>query len=98
MNIAMSISSASVGTYSYIRNGVDAFGSTHQFYGPGLSKFSNSIHILQPFNDWSKEYWSSEYSDRDAENIVGLLNAAYEAGRKSMQRDVKLLLGIKDHE
>lgn len=98
MNHLISISSAAVGTYSYIKDGVDAFGSTHQFYGPGLSRFGNSIHILQPFNDWSKQYWSSEYSDSDAQKIVCLLNAAYEAGRKSMQRDVKILLGIKDHE
>ena len=82
-------------TYRFVRqDDMTAFGTTHRFVGPNLSRWNGSIHLLQPFNEWSQEKWLPSDADSDAQSIVYLLNAAYEAGRKSMQQDIKHMLGI----
>lgn len=85
--------------YQYQRqDNENAFGDTHRFIGPNISRWGRNIQIFQPFNDWAKEHWTKEYSDKEAQKIVWLLNAAYEAGRQSMQQDLKHLLGIKERQ
>jgi hypothetical protein len=82
--------------YHYQRqDNENALGDTHRFIGPNINRFGSSIQIFQPFNEWAKEHWTKEYSDNEAQKIVYLLNAAYEAGRVSMQQDIKHILGIR---
>jgi len=71
-----------------------AFGNAYCFTGPNISRYSNSIHLLQPFNEWASLQWTEDYSDSESRKIVGMLNAAYEAGRQSMSQDIRELLGI----
>ncbi len=70
-----------------------AFGDVYRFTGPHLGRFEE-IHLLQPFNDFTKEHWTDEHSDNQAYAIVVMLSKAYEAGRASMQQEMKQLLGL----
>ena len=90
-------------TFNVEQNG-NAFGFTHKFIGPGLSRYTNKILLIQPLNDWAAKY-DLEYRSapgtenngiafREAQRIAGMLDAAYEAGRKSMQEDIRKALGI----
>ena len=82
--------------YQYQRQDAEtAYGDTHQFIGPNLSRWGSHVHLFQPFNYWASQHWTKESSDNEAQTIVYLLNAAYEAGRQSMRDDLKVLLGIK---
>lgn len=89
----MSDSNEIIFTYDRL-NGHTAFGTVHEFHGPNLPRYTNGVHILQPMNDWATQHFTSEYSDREAQKIVHLLYAAYEAGRQSMQKDIQNLLGL----
>lgn len=71
-----------------------AFGNTHCFSGPGISRYTNNIHLLQPVNEWASIHWTEELSNSDSRKIIRMLNTAYEAGRQSMKEDIKELLGI----
>lgn len=82
-------------TYRYERlDNHTAFGTVHEFHGPFLSRYTNGVHFLQPLNDQAIEKYTSDYADHEAEKIVSMLHAAYEAGRQSMQKDFQDLLGI----
>jgi hypothetical protein len=80
--------------YRHIEHGT-AFGDVYKFTGPNIGRYHNEVHLLQHFNDWASKNWTPEYRDHDAQKIVWMLNEAYEAGRKSMQKSVRDLLGIE---
>jgi hypothetical protein len=83
--------------YKLLNIQTTAFGKTHCFSGPGISRYTNAIHLLQPFNDWASSQWTEEFSNNDASKIISMLNSAYEEGRQSMSQDIKQLLGIKTY-
>ena len=83
--------------YKLLKIQTTAFGNTHCFSGPGISRYTNNIHLLQPVNEWASSQWTEEFSDNEASKITCMLNSAYEEGRQSMSQDIKQLLGIKTY-
>lgn len=79
-----------------------AYGKQHQFEGPGLSKYANGVHFIQPPNEWAlecmvKELKDNSYGDRDAEIMLGLLQQAFNAGRQDAKREIRDALGVHKH-
>ena len=71
--------------------GGDAYGTTIFARGPGLSPnaYYNRLHLLQPLNDWAAKHYDPA---RERQNLVLLLNEAYEAGRESLKRELAALI------
>jgi len=72
-----------------------AFGKTHCFMGPGLSRYCNDIHLIQmnPPPDWPI---NEDRIAGDAQHILTMLHGAYAAGYKAAKKDIRVMLGIDD--
>jgi len=79
-------------TYSSIRAD-DAFGIAFQFKGPGMLNYGPAVHPLQCLNIWANKNYSLEFTERQSENVVRILNCAYEAGKEAAKREIRELLG-----
>mgnify|MGYP001546906443 CR=1 FL=1 len=71
----------------------DAMGACPKFKGPGISQYDRGVHIMQPINDWATKHVDDDFAKRETDRVVYLLNLAYEAGRQSMAKDLRNLLG-----
>jgi hypothetical protein len=74
----------------------DALGIVVELHGPGMPRYANRVHLLQPTNEWAQKvltedgkHWAS-----DAERIVGLLEDAFAAGKLARSRELRALLGV----
>ncbi|KKN65711.1 hypothetical protein LCGC14_0478500 [marine sediment metagenome] len=81
--------------FSYSKSAT-AFGTTHVFSGPGLCRYSNAIHLLQPFNDWAVKCYT--YADDEAETIVSLLRQAFDAGKEEAKKELRQWLNVKGRD
>lgn len=81
-----------------VKKSQDALGITHEFHGPGMPRYANDVHFLQPPNEWAVQCMAEKetrsWADSHAERIHGFLEAAFEAGREDMKRELRELLGI----
>lgn len=85
----------------------DALGITHKVHGPGMPQYANELHFIQPLNEWATKCMAVDALakedreertpiwDHNAERMLGFLQAAFEAGRQDMRRELRELLGIR---
>lgn len=75
----------------------DALGVVVDLHGPGLPKYANGVHLLQPTNEWANKVLTEDGAHwaLDAERIVGLLGDAYEAGCRARSEELRALLECK---
>jgi hypothetical protein len=71
-----------------------ALGIRHTFEGPGLSRFANGVHLLQSLNAWATTRVAGP-SDVEANVIVNMLNAAFEAGQAAAMQEIRTMLRVK---
>lgn len=76
-----------------------ALGTEHEFLGPGMPQYANSVHFLQPLNDWAKRCCDEECkdgtsrADYEADTVRSLLASAFQAGYLACKREFKAWLG-----
>jgi hypothetical protein len=75
-----------------------AFGTQHEFTGPGLPQYASGVHLLQPLNEWAAKHASAGRADIEASTIVQMLNAAFEAGQADAKREIRAVLGVKGRD
>ena len=73
-----------------------AWGTMHEFHGPGMPRHANGVHFLQSAPDWVERYAGErERHDVEAETVSRMLALAYEAGRQAAKQEVRDVLGVK---
>ncbi len=60
-----------------------AIGVSYKYHGDGMPRYANGIHIIQ---------WDG--TKTEADRIAGMLNAAWEAGRRAHAAEIRALIGI----
>lgn len=79
-----------------VTQGQTALGTEHRFHGPGISAYANGVHFLQVPCEWALQTLAEkERGDYEAETVLRLLHAAYEAGRQEAKREIREALGVK---
>lgn len=73
--------------FTLIEN-VDAYGGTVHLRGISYAV----VHLLQPMNEWAQEHYSVE---RDKQNLLAMLEEAFQRGRDSKLKEIQDLLGIR---
>jgi len=67
----------------------------YEFHGPGLPLYANGVHTLQPLNDWAKKCCSErDLPAAEANAVLRLLEAAFEAGRNDAKREIREIIGV----
>jgi hypothetical protein len=78
-----------------------AIGTAHSFKGPGMPQYANSVHFIQPLNEWAEKCCEPKEAldgrpmkDVEAETILRLLRAAYDAGFSDAKAELRGWLGV----
>jgi hypothetical protein len=75
------------------RDEQDALGVAVTFRGPGLSRYISQVHVMQPMNEWATHHADEDMMRREAERILWMLDAAFEAGREAAFAELRQLIG-----
>jgi hypothetical protein len=77
----------------------DALGVVVDLHGPGMPTPPYGVHTQQHLNSWAEEIIRTQPArascETEAERIVALLDAAYEAGKRARSEELRELLGVK---
>lgn len=73
-----------------------ALGIVHKFHGPGMPQYANGVHVLQRLNCWALECLlkDDQRPTHEADVVLRLLEAAFEAGKQQAKREIREMLGI----
>ncbi len=79
------------------KSSVDGMGTSFAFFGPGLPKYANSVHFIQPLIPFAQENLRNDHvhGTYEAEQLCRWLAAAFEAGRAAKAKELREVLGVK---
>jgi hypothetical protein len=76
----------------------DALGVRHEFIGPGMYDVLSGVHLMQLMNEWASKSINDDLNSHcafEADVIKKMLEAAYEAGKDDVKKELRQALGIK---